>query len=241
MMDGSWDSDLDEDEFDCSPDEYENDSEPNETDSSSCSVTVDEEIMKEYVRKATPNNIIILDEIMNHRAFNRASNKYRTMWTHDENSEGPSCHLCSQAISSDIDLMTYDGVTYTVIFKDTFMDLWMEEWNDTVDTGELQCCYCLNFYHRKKCNLTTSLNTYYNFKINKNWCCPCCVPEFIPKVIKCASKNDQQAKSNEKLLLRLVKKLNRVLIVPSLVYNTVTFVTIVYIQHLTRNHLYEIG
>lgn len=121
-------------------------------------------------------------------------------WDYEE-AEGPLCHLCGEGILDKSNILIYNGTTYTIIFKD---DMKRDDWR----IGTLQCVYCMNFYHKNRCNITVSDYSYWNITSSKIWACPNCVPIFICETGMTDVVNCKNIINYNKLLLKLAKLLN---------------------------------
>ena len=116
----------------------------------------------------------------------------------DDEALGPDCYLCGLPIYDLSNPLTSGDDKFTILWKD---DLKGCDW----DACTLQCAFCLNFFHRTRCNLTMTDDSYLNTQITKSWSCPSCVPSF-------QSKSRQQGNINTfKLLTKLAKILNPLL------------------------------
>lgn len=118
-------------------------------------------------------------------------------WDDDE-AFGPDCHFCGQVIVEIAFPFTYKGTKYTALFQDDLA-------GSPDDSGILQCVYCLNFFHKNKCNITCSDITFCNLFLSKDWACPNCVPDFISKLDTVLMNKQDNYK---KLMRKLVKMLN---------------------------------
>jgi len=139
--------------------------------------------LEDLISTANPGNVILTEVSENHEIIV----KYRD-WDHPwsteddwqwENVDGPECYLCGKEAMADQQLLkpTKDNVYYTVIFKTESMEHMTKPFAPE-HKGFLQCVYCFNFFHRHKCSLSLSDDTYYSYKFNGGWSCPTCVPEF---------------------------------------------------------------
>jgi hypothetical protein len=111
--------------------------------------------------------------------------RYPTDW-YFEDLDGPNCHLCKKQINSLLDKFTYQGNVYYKMYTGS---LTIE--NQRND-GFLQCSYCFNFFHRSRCSLTMSDESYCKATQSRAWSCPTCVPEFRPT----SSNNNKRKKKN---------------------------------------------
>jgi hypothetical protein len=194
-------------------------------------------LIEQYIRLAKPTNVIVLDRHYKHLPFIRTG--LNTTWIPglDEDDDGPMCYLCDRLIFSDINILTHNEVSYTVIFKDDFQDPenYVEEY--VKDTGELQCCYCFNYFHRHKCSMSMSDPSYLDFKVQKNWTCPMCVPEFVPRKVQNININTQIKEATVckySNILRIVQKYDPL-------YMLADKITIQVAKLCNLDHLYKVG
>lgn len=161
--------------------------------------SLEEIILQRYIPLAHPEtNVIILDgeeigvEHPEHIELLRLLSYLD--WDHTDSTK-PDCHLCGNEICEYFrSVFSHNGSIYTVIFKG-------ETEMDDPTAGSLQCMYCLNYYHRAKCNISISENSYFNIMRSRQWTCPTCVPAFV-------TMNNNKCNMYEKLLLKLAKILN---------------------------------
>lgn len=121
----------------------------------------------------------------------------------ERRAEGPECHLCGEAIVDINNPLTYEDTTYSIVYKD---DLLADDW----DYCALQCIYCLNFFHRNRCNVTMTNESYTHILLSKNWACPSCVPIFVSRYAH-INKDINKDIDYDKLLHKLAKLLNPLL------------------------------
>lgn len=100
----------------------------------------------------------------------------------DEDALGPDCHLCGQSSVDVLYTITVNDVTICVIFKESLegeANNWNIKEEDRWKIGTLQCSYCFNFFHKNRCNISMSNDSYFNLRESNSWACPCCVPIFV--------------------------------------------------------------
>lgn len=115
---------------------------------------------------------------------------------------GPDCNICGQEVLDIAVHFMHNESTFTIYFEDD-LDLEDGSWN----LGVLQCIYCFNFYHRNRCNITISDQSYLNIVRSKVWACPSCVPSFVSSIGSNVT-NTTKGTNYEKVLLKLAKILN---------------------------------
>lgn len=127
----------------------------------------------------------------------------------DEGSLGPSCYLCNEVAFSPTQIVTVNGIVFKCAFtNEPIPESMTVEISNCV--GFLQCVFCFNIFHRHRCSVSMSDESYLNCLKSGTWSCPNCVPEFVPfKVNYGLVINDTINYS--KLLFRLAKLLNPIL------------------------------
>lgn len=117
----------------------------------------------------------------------RGDDKYRELhnllegqiWD-DERLMGPECHLCGEDVYDYTNPITYKDSIIYIMFQDDLIEDFC--WKD----GLLQCVYCFNYFHKNRCNLSMSAQSFFNCFLSKIWACPNCIPDFEckPKTVK---------------------------------------------------------
>lgn len=167
--------------------------------------------LQDIIKLADPiTNVIILEGNVTEDRYLLIFRNLDSEYWDDSEAFGPTCHLCDEEIIATQEKLTYNGSMYTVIWED---EVTSDEWD--VDTKKrvniLQCVYCLNFYHKVRCNVEMSTNSYLHIVKNRQWACPTCVPEFKISNVNVLF-NLKKAINVDKLMNKLAKLLNPLLI-----------------------------
>jgi hypothetical protein len=135
-------------------------------------------ILMHYTRQATPSHAIILDELMNHLPLYGIAMKIQH--NRSEANKGIPCFVCDQEISQDKFWILQNDIKYTIIFKSKVES----HRTRCPEYQELQCSRCLNCFHRSSnCSLSMNDDSYVRCIVGeRNWLCPLCVPEFVPRI-----------------------------------------------------------
>ncbi|CAL8137416.1 unnamed protein product [Orchesella dallaii] len=111
--------------------------------------------------------------------------------------KGPECCICGEEAIQDTASVEYAGEFYTVVFKDE-----EPEPHNREIYGYLQCAYCFDFFHRRKCILGMSDSMYFMHKRNRSFVCAACVPEFKLMKLHCfANRNILEFNISNMLML----------------------------------------
>jgi hypothetical protein len=193
-----------------------------------------DKIRDHYAKQATSSHVIILDDWGNHLPFYKCMSP-KPKWTHEvKDEEGPSCSLCDTTIKSDICFLTYNNINYTVIYTEELLSTEQKP----PEEGELQCTYCLNYFHRNKCSLSMQNSTYLKFKILKTWCCPGCVSVFVPKTEPFQIKS----KNNHAILVTVFECIYKMIKQGIINSTTPSISPAMYVIHLlSRQYLIDAG
>ena len=132
-------------------------------------LTVKEAILMANVK----TNVIILNGSMCDNNYNELYNNLEFQNWDDDNNIGPLCYMCDEEILPCEDFLICGETRYAVLWKNDVIDCGGKE-----EFGVLQCVFCFNYFHRKKCSLSMSDTSYLNVKNSKMWACAFCVPEF---------------------------------------------------------------
>ena len=157
--------------------------------------------LEEFLQLANDAQVIMLEGSIGDDQYQQITGQLDSENYDDDGNAGPLCHLCNKEILPDGDAHTTDDIRFPVYWKAD-----VSKCEKLKDYGILQCCYCLNMFHRNKCSLSMSYESYIAVLKSRCWSCPRCVPVFVPRpkiknVIKCFSDHH--------LLIKIFKYFNK--------------------------------
>jgi hypothetical protein len=120
----------------------------------------------------------------------------------------PECKLCKEEIITEGHTTVHDGVKYTMYFIDDICKK-NQKYRNWEKTGSFQCVYCLNDFHRWKCSLSMSQNSYIETIKSRSWACPTCVPAFLPRAKNKAQIVKRENKSMYDYIISIFTLLNK--------------------------------